>query len=186
MNKQNLYVSVTDKISKLISNIMFGAGIVLDILTLLLICASIDMKDFSIFMIGMILFFLPGTGLIFFGNKRKRKAKLMNEYLKYINTRRNINMDTLCQEIGVNKEKAIQDITEMINKKMINGYIDETNSLILSEYEKMAEEKEKQENEKTMIIKCSQCGAQNTVSIGVPQECMYCGTMLQDKNHAKV
>lgn len=181
MNKHKLYVSIKGKVRKIISNVMFWSGVALDSAVVIYLFLGIREEEyFSTLFGGFFVLFLPGAALIHFGNRRKKEEKLIDKYLKYINARRNINMDILCQKIGVTKEKAIQDITELINENIINGYIDENNTLILSKYEEFEKAKEKEESENIIVVKCPECGAKNTISIGVAKECMYCGTVLHD------
>lgn len=69
----------------------------------------------------------------------------------------------------------------MIHKEIIDGYINDSDCLVLNGY---SDEKENNEikvkiKEVRVVVKCKECGARNELTVGVPKECEYCGTMLQ-------
>lgn len=129
---------------------------------------------------GLFIFIIPGAICFFIGNKRNKKIKIYDKYITYISSRRKIKIDGLCSSVGTDYETAIKIIEEMISKELINGYI-ENDELIMKNIGQVSENiiEGAIQNKETKIVKCKECGAKNTVVVGQPKECDYCGTILQ-------
>ena len=97
--------------------------------------------------------------------------------MEYIRARKKIKIDTLCNKLNVDYDTATNTLADMINKGMINGYL-EDNELILNGSNIDNEEKTTEKKE-TKIVKCKECGAKNTIVVGEKNECEYCGSLLQ-------
>lgn len=149
------------------------------------IIASFDGgMDAGIFFIALLMFIVPGGILALIGFKRKNQIKGYKGYLNYINSRRVIKIDDLCNNLNVNYDTAMNILADMINKGMIKGYLTDNelkfknnneNANIVVENNQEVPSKPKE----TKVIKCKECGAKNTLPVGETKECEYCGTLLQ-------
>lgn len=129
---------------------------------------------------GIFIFVIPALVCLWLGNKRKKKIKYYEKYTQYINVRKKINLNDLADSLGIDYSIVINDVTFMINKGIIDGYL-EDDRLILNNGSNSTEIY--QNVEKTVkqkrVVKCEECGAQNSVTVGETVECEYCGTKLQ-------
>lgn len=132
--------------------------------------------------IALLMFIIPGMVCGYFWYKRRKKFKEYKKYLDYINARKKVKLDSLCNRLNVNYDTAVSNLTEIINNGFIDGYLTEDELVIKGIFE---EEFNKMENNtqpasrETKIVKCRECGAKNTIVVGQPKECEYCGTILQ-------
>lgn len=134
--------------------------------------------DLATLLIMLFIFVLPGAilGLVWW--KRKNVFDNYKKYLDYINVRKKIKLDSLCNKMNVGYDEAVNDLTEMLNKGLLKGYL-EDDELILEGFNKEKQEvKEVKAKKETKIVKCKECGAKNTIVIGEDNECEYCGSAL--------
>lgn len=141
-----------------------------------------DSGDMVDFMLASCLFLLPGGICAYFWYKRHQQLKGYQKYLDYIKIRKQIKIDQLCNKLNVGYDTAINMLTEMINKGLIQGYI-ENDELFLDSVGRSIpftmESNDYNSKKETKVIKCKECGAKNTVVVGKKAECEYCGTILQ-------
>lgn len=176
-----LYLRIAEKNGKykVFSNMLFWTGIVLILFTAFLIVIPTEGEEDPTLIPGLfILFVIPGLILIFIGSKRKIKLKYYEKYLQCMGGKKRISIDLLSEKRKVDLDTVITDISEMINKKIISGYINDYNELILEGYVEHNENM-KRYIKQTIVVKCKECGAQNSVTAGETVECEYCGTILQ-------
>lgn len=166
---------------KTINKILLIAAIVLLLIGVVGMSAFFDNHDAASLFVALFMFIIPGLVCGYFWYKRNSKLKKYNRYLEYINARKRTKIDELCHRLNIDYDTATSALTEMINKGLINGYLDENELImngsndVLNDYieERIVKKKE------TKIIKCKECGAKNTVVIGEKNECEYCGSLLQ-------
>ena len=176
-----LYLRSIEKIGKykVVSNTLLWCGIALAGFGILVMGTSAEAEDFvSTVIIFFILCVLPGIILIGKGIKRKIKLKYYQKYLQCIGFKKKVSINYLSEKREIDKETVINDISDMIHKKIISGYINDYDELILDGYLEYAEKMKKHEK-LTKVIKCEECGAQNSIVSGETSECEYCGTILQ-------
>lgn len=94
--------------------------------------------------------------------KRRKEYKNYKGYLDYIIAKRKVNIEELAKIMQKKTEDVVKDISAMIQSKMIDGYINDHNEIILKSYEiienNIKRQKEMQ-NMKTISVKCNSCGA---------------------------
>lgn len=145
------------------------------------IIVSIDSNDAQVAALALLLFIIPGIIMALLGGKRRKKLQEYNIYLEYINARKKVELDTLCNQLNVAPDVATSSLTDMINKGIIKGYLTDNELILNNGYDDFQDELtyENPEFEEIKIVKCKECGAKNTVTVGTTRECEYCGTILQ-------
>lgn len=133
-------------------------------------------KENYIISIALIIAFLIG-GIALTKNalSKRKKYKHYKEYMNYITARGKIKVEELAKIMVEKPEDVIRNISEMINTKMINGYISENNEIILNSY---VEQKQKT-IQNMQRVKCESCGATNNYIVGRENKCEYCGSYLK-------
>lgn len=130
------------------------------------------------------IFLIPGIICAFFGFKRKVRIKLFNKYLQYINTTNKVTIVDLCNKVGNDYDTTMDTITDMINKEIIDAYIENDEIIFKNSFNRYVENTSSTISTKNIelertVVKCHECGAKNTVEKNKPAECEYCGTILQ-------
>ena len=139
--------------------------------------AYFETYEISDLLLATLMFLIPGMLCAYSWYKRKKKYKEYKIYLDYINARKKVKLDSLCNRLNVNYDTAVSNLTEMINKGLINGYL--TDDDLIVNGVNLADDLEDKIVKETKVIKCKECGAKNTVVVGEHKECEYCGTLLQ-------
>jgi len=178
-----LYLRLVKKDGKFktINKLLLIASIALLFIGFVGMSAFVESHNSEDLLLALFMFIIPGGVCGYFWFKRNKKVKGYNKYLEYINARKKIKLDSLCNKLNVDYDTATTTITDMINKGMINGYL-EDDELIIKDVNNVGnnivEERtfEKKENK---VVKCKECGAKNTIVIGEKNECEYCGSLLQ-------
>ena len=134
--------------------------------------------NMSDFWLALLMFLLPGGLCAYFWFRRKKKFKDYKIYLDYINARKKVKLDNLAQKLNVSLDTAVDTLTEMISKGLINGYLTD-DALIINGISSDVVNDEPVVPKETKVVKCKECGAKNTVIVGQTKECEYCGTVLQ-------
>lgn len=111
---------------------------------------------------------------------RKTKAKGI-KYKKYINLVINGNVkdiDNIAGAVGVTYDVAKKDLQDMINSGYFEGaHINEsTREIVLHNVVPVSS---RSEHKQTKVVTCKSCGANNTVVVGEPNECQYCGSPIE-------
>ena len=174
-----LYLRWTKKNGKFkaINNVLLVCTAFLLFIGFIGMSAFMQSHDSTDLFLALFMFIIPGAICGSFGLKRKNKIKGYAKYLDYIRARKKIKLDTLCNKLNVDYDTATNVLTDMINKGMINGYL-EDDELIIKGVNNVVEERPTERKE-TKIVKCKECGAKNTIIVGEKKECEYCGSLLQ-------
>lgn len=175
-----LYLRMAEKKGKykMLTNTLFWTGVTL-ILFVAFLCAIQTGEDDPTLLPGLfVLFVIPGIIMIAVGTKRKLKLKKYEKYIQCMGGKKRMSIESIAEKRKVDVDTATNDIFDMINKNIINGYIDDYNELILDGYLEN-NEKMKRYIKTVKVVKCKECGAQNSVREGTTVECEYCGTILQ-------
>ena len=165
---------------KAFSRALFITGIGIFLFGLLSVAVFIDSKEIENVIISIIIFVTPGMLLMLWSRNRNKKIEKYNKYLNYINVRRKVEIDEMCNMLEVNLDDAISDLTKMINIGLINGYLT-NNELILNnviDINTNKESSQEKEQKEIKIVKCTSCGAETKLENGEKKECEYCGTIL--------
>lgn len=165
---------------KAVSNILALVGIFLLLFGGLCL---LTFEDASEFFSSLIVLVVPGAICVYIWQKRRKKFIQYDKYLSYINVRRKIKLDKLCDDLNVDSSSAIATLTEMINKKVLNAYLTDdelvlSNSNAKSDATFVQDTSEESKKKETKVVKCKECGAKNTVTVGEASECEYCGSAL--------
>ena len=120
-----------------------------------------------------------GTGfLIASRNLKKNDGKLI-KYIDIIIKQKHTEIDNIAANAGVPYEVAKKDIQNLINSGYFPGaYINETSRKIIFQ-QPIENTSAKTQSAQTKVIACKGCGANNTVVIGHPCECEYCGVAIE-------
>lgn len=116
--------------------------------------------------------------------KRIKEYKHYKKYLDYITAKRKISVEELAKMMQKRTEDVIKDVSAMIQIKMVDGYINEYNEIVLKSYEMIENNIKKQkeiQNMKTVPVKCDSCGAINKYIEGQVNRCEYCNSYLKKK-----
>ena len=164
------------------SNLLLTGAIFLIFIGIVGLSAFFDTYDISDLLLATLMFLAPGGFCGYLWYKRRKKYAEYKIYLEYINARKRVKLDSLCNRLNVDYDTAVKNLTEMINKGLINGYLTDddliVNDIMVDEVDNL-EVNIKSLSKETKVIKCKECGAKNTVVVGEHKECDYCGTILQ-------
>lgn len=165
---------------KAINNVLLVCAIFLLFIGIVGMSAFAESHDSSDLLLALFMFIVPGGICGFFWFKRRSKIKGYNRYLEYISVRKKIKIDNLCNKLNVDYDTAISTLTDMINKGMIKGYLDDDELIIkgVTDVINNVVEEKTTEKKETKIVKCKECGAKNTIVVGEKSECEYCGSSL--------
>ncbi len=148
--------------------------------------AFVDSQDTESLWIAIVLFFVPALLCASAGFKKKAVLRGYKKYIDYINARDEVKIDSLCNNLQVNKSEAVAALTDIINKDIIKGYLTETefkfpesNSFLNFNRSTSAVAPVVEEEKELKIVRCQECGAKNTVVEGEIKKCEYCGSLLQ-------
>lgn len=130
----------------------------------------------GIFFIGL------GFGLCFFGIKRFILSQKCNRLAKYVNTLGITSFYNLSQKMNTNMDKLHIYISESLARNLINGYVDyESQKIILNNDKRNimhTPSQDKTNYSRGLVIKCKNCGAENTIINNQISNCEYCGSPL--------
>lgn len=124
-------------------------------------------------------FFLTGKKYIKLGERNDRYIDLV--------TTGELNLDNMARAVGVTFEQVVKDLKEMIKDGYFKGaYIDEYSRYLVMPYSREYDNSNVNKDEsipqvrrENKVVKCPNCGATNTITVGVRNECEYCGTPLE-------
>jgi len=133
--------------------------------------------------ITMIIFFLAGgIGFTIPALKITRKYKYYKNYVDYIVARRKVSIEELAQKLGETIETVTQNVSKIIQYKMIEGYINEENEIVLFSSGNIETPiiNTMPEKKQILIVKCKNCGASNKFIVGKDNRCEYCDSLLEN------
>ncbi len=116
--------------------------------------------------------------------KRIKEYKHYKMYLDYITAKRKISVEELAKLVIERPEEVMRNVSSMIQNRLIDGYINEHNEIILRSYEMIENNKRRQkaiQNMQSVPIKCEACGAMNVYINGEENRCEYCNSYLRKK-----
>lgn len=178
-----LYRRFSDKYGKYIATtkMLIICGIFLVFFGIVGLSTFFDTKETSDLTMSIIMFILPGVICLYFWYKRYTNNKKYKIYLNYISVRKKTKLQNLCNSLNVDFDTAVNILTDMINKKMVNGYLTDDELIItdVSDVVSSMMNDELSQKKETKVVKCKACGAKNTIIVGEKKECDYCGTLLQ-------
>lgn len=130
--------------------------------------------------------FLFLAGGIASTNKAIKFGKEYNYYQNYveeIGIKKTIFIEELAEKMNYSIEKVEEDISKMVSYKIIEGYINDENKLILLRNSDLRDAASEIEEEKTMIfsVECKNCGATNQYIENKKNRCEFCGSILENK-----
>lgn len=129
---------------------------------------------FSFLVIGIIL-----TVIVV---KRRKEYKHYKKYLDYITAKRKISVEELAKMMQEGPEEVMRNVSAMIQIKLIDGYINEHNEIVLRAYEIIENDnkrKKAMQNMQSIPIRCEACGAMNVYINGEENRCEYCNSYLK-------
>lgn len=122
-----------------------------------------------------IIFALGGIILWIYAGIIEKKAKKFRKYIELIVNESVTDIDVIAKSMNKNVEITLKEITEMIDKKLLNGIVlnEDHTELVLKDDDRGADFK---------IIQCQNCDANNKVYSGDDHVCAYCGASLDKKS----
>lgn len=137
---------------------------------------------------GVIIALLLVAGGILLLNKVSKTKKTASIYKKYIDVIVNQNIqsiDNVASAVGLSYEAVAKDLQDMINIGYLkDAYIHQGNrEIILKQREPVPvvyaqTVGTEQAVSQAKVVRCSGCGANNTIMVGSVSECEYCGTPI--------
>lgn len=127
----------------------------------------------------LILLILAIVGAVIFTRKAiklSKEYKYLKKYIEYIVAKRNISIEELAKSLGEPVEVVTKNVLKIINLKMIDGYINEFNEIVLNSYAQT--NNMNNPREKVSTVKCKNCGATNKFIVGRENRCEYCDSIL--------
>jgi hypothetical protein len=133
---------------------------------------------------GMVVFgisYLAGGALtVLFINKGRKDADRFRKYIDIVVNGGERNIDKIAGYVALPYDKVVKDLDEMIKLEFFRGaVVDKTNGKIqLREMNVPGQQQQQQQQQQVTVVRCSNCGANNTIPIGMVTECEYCGAPL--------
>ena len=154
---------------------------------LVIVCYFLILAFFSILsdstgselITDLILLILAIVGAVIFTRKAiklSKEYKYLKKYIEYIVAKRNISIEELAKSLGEPVEVVTKNVLKIINLKMIDGYINEFNEIVLNSYAQT--NNMNNPREKVSTVKCKNCGATNKFIVGRENRCEYCDSIL--------
>ncbi len=175
-----LYLRFTNNSGKLKTNAILLIVVAITCYFMTFVGISVTLEDLSTdFAINlfMIIFFLGGgIASTIFAIKFMRKHKCYNKYVEKIGARVKISVDELSQLVGNTREITIKNVSEAIKYKMLKGYINENDEIIIrpsSDFNINIERKQE-----IVTVQCKNCGANNKFIVGRENRCEFCDSVL--------
>lgn len=113
--------------------------------------------------------------LLYSAYKRAENQKRYQPYLNYLTAYGTDPIFDLAYSLGVTREQAIKDLSEMIQKKIIRASISEDGYIVLDANPEKIPSSSRYE---TKFVRCNSCGAPNAIKPGAPRKCEYCDSPL--------
>lgn len=113
--------------------------------------------------------------------KNSKKYKYYKKYVDYIRAKKNVTIEDLAEEMKESPDTVTKNITKIIGYKMIDGYINDENEIILTQDNNTNLYNNIQEERQILTIKCKNCGATNKFVTGKENRCEYCDSILSEK-----
>lgn len=147
-------------------------------------CLSITFEDLSkdlgVNIFVDILFFGGAIAVTVYAFKNLMKYKCYKKYIEKIGARKKVSIDELAQQIGDTTEEVIANVSNAIKYKMLNGYINEKEEIIIKS-SNMQDNVNiyKEEKEEIVTVQCKNCGANNKFVVGKENRCEFCNSILE-------
>lgn len=127
---------------------------------------------------------VTGAGGIWLNRIAKKMKTNGEKYKKYITLVINQNMteiDNIAPALNVSYEIAKEDLQKMIDLGyFVGAYINENSrEIILAKHSNNTPNQSKVNLPATRVVVCKSCGANNSISIGVINNCEYCGSSIE-------
>ena len=169
-----------DKKAQLSSgNTLSKIGIALIVIGILGMIGSLD--D-STSMAGAIFFLFCGIVLKMMGEKTRKQALRIKQYIALIINQRITSLDELSRATGNTYHVVCEDLNKIIEKGYLPGaYLNLSIRQIILPGQRppVYRQNGPTPHMKTKVVTCKSCGAEIVVAEGTVRKCEYCGTPLQ-------
>jgi len=141
----------------------------------------------SSIMISLVFFCGGGLAIINSGKKMKLNAIKYKKYINIVVNQNSANIDNIASAIPTSYENAVTDLQKMINIGYFeDAYIDINNrQLVMPQRQstyippvKSSTHTVASTTPVTKVVRCKNCGANSTITLGGVDECEYCGSPL--------
>ena len=125
--------------------------------------------------------FLVTCGIIsvlalFLAYRRTAKLKKYQPYLNYLAAYGTDPIYDLAYSLGISREQAVKDLSDMIGSKIINASISDDDYIVLASNPAKIPSRSRYAKK---FIRCPFCGAPNTIGPEEPRKCAYCDSPLE-------
>jgi hypothetical protein len=138
--------------------------------------------------LGGMMFYLIGGILILWGAKKIRESG--EKYKKYIDVvinQQQHTIDNIAAQVGTSYDNAVKELQKMIDKGyFMNAHIDYASHEIIFENRSTINQFDNSNNSKMeavastiKVVRCPNCGGNNTIIVGHTNECDFCGSPIE-------
>ena len=182
-----LFIRIQDTRGNLksLSNIFWTLAIICYFITFLGITQTVGNKYNDSASISALTFFcIASIGFTIPAIKFHKKYKYYKNYADYIKLRRRVSIDEIAKKMGETTEKVTQNIAKIISYKMLDGYINEENEVVLIDNYSNTPSyignvtTNATPQRQVLTVKCRNCGATNKFITGKENRCEYCDSLL--------
>lgn len=138
-------------------------------------------SDLQSTLVMLIAFIIAAAIFTILAIKKGKQHKYYKKYADYILARRNMTIEELAEKTGDSIEDVIRNVTKVIDNKMIEGYINSENQIILTNNDNTYNNTVMQEKVQIFTVKCKNCGATNKFVSGKANRCEYCDSLLSNE-----
>ena len=108
--------------------------------------------------------------------RRTAKLKKYQPYLNYLAAYGTDPIYDLAYSLGISREQAVKDLSDMIGSKIINASISDDDYIVLASNPAKIPSRSRYAKK---FIRCPFCGAPNTIGPEEPRKCAYCDSPLE-------
>lgn len=137
-------------------------------------------KDLGINIFLDILFFGGAIAATVYAIKNFMRNNCYKKYVEKIGARKKVSIDELAQQMGVTTEVVVANVSKAIKCKMLNGYINEKEEIIINSGNMQdSASVYREEKEEIVTVQCKNCGANNKFVVGKENRCEFCDSILE-------
>ena len=168
--KTNILVSI---VAALFCYLMLFAGIS--------VTAESGNEELAVHIFLIILFLVGSILTTIYAIKLIKNYYCYKKYTEIIGVRAKVSIDELARQTGDTMETIRKNVTGAIQAKMIDGYMDDDDNVILklgNEYSNIETIRKVETKSELLTVQCKKCGATNPYLTGKENRCEFCNSIL--------
>jgi ribosomal protein L44E len=141
----------------------------------------------AVMVVWGISYFVGGALTVFLVRKGRKDADRFRRYIDIIVNSGERNIDVIAGYMEISYDSVVKDLEEMIKLEFFRGaVIDKINRQVKlreqytdgQQQPQQQLQQQPQQQQQMTVVRCANCGANNTVPAGRVSECEYCGAPL--------